>query len=180
MSDLFGQTRAIKALSLWQPWATLVARGAKARETRHWQTSYRGPLAIHAAKTLDMAGAPERLCQALLGPRWWEACLRGAVVAIGELRGCVRTETLEGRLNHAEYAAGNYAPGRFAWTLANVRPLVEPIPTIGRQGLFDWAPPDDVAERLGPVVDQAATAAMIGWAAAGRLLDGVTHDGFPG
>lgn len=40
----------MKALTLTQPWATLVAMGAKRIETRSWRTSYRGPLAIHAAK----------------------------------------------------------------------------------------------------------------------------------
>ncbi len=39
------------ALTLTQPWATLVTIGAKRIETRSWSTSYRGPLAIHAAKT---------------------------------------------------------------------------------------------------------------------------------
>lgn len=41
----------MKALTLWQPWASLVALGVKTIETRSWSTSYRGPLAIHAAKT---------------------------------------------------------------------------------------------------------------------------------
>lgn len=40
----------MKALSLWQPWATLIAVGQKRIETRHWPTTYRGPLAIHATK----------------------------------------------------------------------------------------------------------------------------------
>lgn len=39
----------MKALTLWQPWASLVARGEKTIETRSWPTDYRGPLAIHAA-----------------------------------------------------------------------------------------------------------------------------------
>ena len=43
----------MKCLSLWQPWATLIAIGAKRIETRHWSTSYRGPLLIHAAKKWD-------------------------------------------------------------------------------------------------------------------------------
>lgn len=43
----------MKAISLWQPWASLVPAGAKPVETRSWSTSYRGPLAIHAAKTTD-------------------------------------------------------------------------------------------------------------------------------
>jgi activating signal cointegrator 1 len=39
----------MKVLSLWQPWASLVAHGLKKIETRGWDaTPYRGPLAIHA------------------------------------------------------------------------------------------------------------------------------------
>lgn len=43
----------MKALSLWQPWATLIAVGAKTFETRSWSTDYRGPLLIHASKNTD-------------------------------------------------------------------------------------------------------------------------------
>lgn len=39
----------MKALTIWQPWASLLACGAKQYETRSWATSYRGPIAIHAA-----------------------------------------------------------------------------------------------------------------------------------
>lgn len=48
--------QALKALSLWQPWASLVAEGVKTIETRHWSTRYRGPLAIHATKQPVMPG----------------------------------------------------------------------------------------------------------------------------
>lgn len=40
----------MKALTVTQPWASLIAIGAKRIETRSWRSSYRGPLAIHAAK----------------------------------------------------------------------------------------------------------------------------------
>lgn len=40
----------VAALTLWQPWASLVAWEEKRIETRSWSTSYRGPLVIHAAK----------------------------------------------------------------------------------------------------------------------------------
>lgn len=40
----------MKCISLWQPWASAIAVGAKRVETRSWPTNYRGPLAIHAAK----------------------------------------------------------------------------------------------------------------------------------
>ncbi len=58
MTNLFesrGSGNMMKALTLTQPWATLVAIGAKCIETRSWRTSYRGPLAIHAAKGFPKA-----------------------------------------------------------------------------------------------------------------------------
>ncbi len=42
----------MKALTLCQPWASLVALGHKRIETRCWETKYRGTLAIHAAAAL--------------------------------------------------------------------------------------------------------------------------------
>jgi hypothetical protein len=38
----------MKAITIIQPWATLIALGEKKFETRSWTTKYRGPLAIHA------------------------------------------------------------------------------------------------------------------------------------
>lgn len=40
----------MKILSLTQPWASLVAAGAKTIETRSWATPYRGWIGIHASK----------------------------------------------------------------------------------------------------------------------------------
>lgn len=40
----------MKCLSLWQPWASLLAAGVKRVETRGWYMRHRGPLLIHAAK----------------------------------------------------------------------------------------------------------------------------------
>jgi len=40
----------MKAITLWQPWASLLATEAKQYETRSWATKYRGLIAIHAAK----------------------------------------------------------------------------------------------------------------------------------
>lgn len=40
----------MKAITIWQPWASLLAHGMKQYETRSWATKYRGPIAIHAAK----------------------------------------------------------------------------------------------------------------------------------
>lgn len=39
----------MKAITIWQPWASLIACGVKKYETRSWATKYRGPIAIHSA-----------------------------------------------------------------------------------------------------------------------------------
>ncbi len=40
----------MKAITIHQPWASLIVVGAKRFETRSWETKYRGPIAIHASK----------------------------------------------------------------------------------------------------------------------------------
>lgn len=84
----------MKALTIWQPWASLIACGAKRYETRSWPTKYRGPIAIHAAvkdpKRLPLMGkeAFERTVREEIDagrcPEW---CFMptGAVIATAEL-----------------------------------------------------------------------------------------------
>ena len=71
----------MKVLTLTQPWATLVAIGAKHIETRSWATSYRGPLAIHAGKGLGPVGGMrglQRLCDRVeFGNVLWHARIYG-------------------------------------------------------------------------------------------------------
>ena len=43
----------MKALTIKQPWATLIMQGDKRFEFRSWQTKYRGDLLIHAGKGID-------------------------------------------------------------------------------------------------------------------------------
>ena len=42
----------MKAITISQPWAHLIVRGEKRVENRTWPTEHRGPLAIHAGKSL--------------------------------------------------------------------------------------------------------------------------------
>lgn len=53
--------RAIYALSLTQPWASLMALGLKCIETRSWRPRYTGPIALHAAQGFDQSC--RRLCE---------------------------------------------------------------------------------------------------------------------
>ena len=163
MSDTLQQTRTIKAITLWQPWASLIAHGVKRHETRHWPTDYRGPIAIHAAKTLDIVGAPEALCVAMFGKDWTRPLPRGAIVAIGDLVSCPVAANVVDRLTSADRAAGNFGAGRYAWRIEDVRAVQAPIPALGRQGLFNWEPPADLATRLGHRLNHAECCRQIGW-----------------
>jgi hypothetical protein len=138
----------VKALPLWQPWASLVAVGAKRVETRHWPAPPRligQRIAIHATKTKDhMAiGGTEPFRSALVGeyPQMISGLPLGAIVATVVLARCSEitvesADELE-RRNPDEYAFGNYAPGRFAWVLRDVERLAVPVPFKGSQGIFD-------------------------------------------
>lgn len=44
----------MKAITVRQPWASLIAAGVKTIETRSWSTKYRGPLAVHAGARWDV------------------------------------------------------------------------------------------------------------------------------
>jgi len=131
----------MKAISLWQPWASLIAVGSKRYETRSWSTNHRGLIAIHAAKrwTDDQFALcwQSPFMEALDvqkidgGP---SALPRGAIVAIAELFGCFPTSDLSP--DRRERAFGDWSPGRFAWQFSNVVPLTVAVPAVGRQGIF--------------------------------------------
>lgn len=50
----------MKALTIKEPWATLIIEGYKEYEFRSWKTNYRGKILIHAGKSIDKKGK-ERL-----------------------------------------------------------------------------------------------------------------------
>lgn len=43
----------MKAITIKEPWATLIANGYKEYEFRVWKTNYRGEILIHAGKNYD-------------------------------------------------------------------------------------------------------------------------------
>lgn len=138
----------MKALTLWQPWATLIALGEKQYETRDWPTSYRGPLAIHAAKkwNADIRAAAEDddIAEALAAHGLLRGCELplGAIVATCRLVECHRMDwSLIDSISDKEEAFGDWDPGRYAWELADVVALPQPIPAKGAQGLWEWQEP---------------------------------------
>lgn len=133
----------VKAISLWEPWATSFVtyrngRALKEHETRSWETKYRGPLVICAAKhPLDYLGR-------LLANRYGIVHLNyGMAVCIGTLVGCYRTESAAGA-SESDFDLGDWSPGRFAWHMTNVRAFEVPFPVTGHQGLFEIDVPAEV------------------------------------
>lgn len=133
----------IKAITLHQPWATLIALGAKQYETRSWTTRFRGLLVIHAGKTL-MIDPKDRVMLSLLadvGIREPNKLPLGAAVCVCELTAIYRTQDCAPHLSERERAFGDFSPGRAAWKLEHVQRFARPIPCKGAQYLWDWTLP---------------------------------------
>lgn len=151
----------MKALTVLQPWASLIACGAKTIETRSWATKYRGPIAIHAglSNKYDSVCFEEPFLTELKPFCFYSKdgnvsgmnlpC--GEVIAIADLVDCVQITgrtLVEGvpvaaqlankrEITGNELEFGDYTPGRYAWILENVR-QIEPVPVKGKQGLWNW------------------------------------------
>ena len=142
----------MKAITIHQPYASLIAVGAKRYETRSWATRYRGQIATHAGKQ-DWTGrmSSEEITAAInafTGTRYEVASGRaennydyiypyGAVIATAELVDCIKIiETTE--IYKPELLFGDFTAGRYIWVLANVKMFPEPIPERGKQGLWEW------------------------------------------
>ena len=137
----------MRAISLWQPWATAVALGVKKVETRHWSTRYTGPIAIHAAKRW---AKPERDFAAVehaLG-RLPKHLPFGAIIATATLMGCRMAQDVGHQVGAIERMYGDYAHGRFAWFLTDVIAFDEPIPFPGARGFFNV--PDELFTGMRP------------------------------
>jgi Lar family restriction alleviation protein len=136
----------MKAITIWQPWASLLAIGAKQYETRNWETKYRGPIAIHAAKKdpckIPLLGlqkfeeaTKEELEKAGLS---WCLLPTGKIIATAELVNCWLIGAELDIPTEQEMLFGDWTPGRYAWELANIQLLPVPIPAKGAQRLWNW------------------------------------------
>lgn len=134
----------MKALTLYQPYANLVALGKKRIETRSWRTRYRGPLAIHASRSFprwaQLLVEQEPFASALTGADGRLPSIqdfpRGLVIAVCGLVDVYRIDP-EYLPLEPELSFGIYAPGRWAWRLENVQRVEPPVPAKGRIGLWE-------------------------------------------
>lgn len=145
----------MKAISLWQPWASLMEAGAKQIETRSRLTHWRGDIAICAARYWGSEGH-EMLrtdaAQHALRSRYSGGQLHvnkwnlpyGKVIAVVEIFDCIKSDDANanwnlcnGLMTEPERLFGNYEPGRYLWLTRHRRKLARPVLVIGRQFIFD-------------------------------------------
>ena len=103
----------MKALSIKEPWISLIADGEKTIETRTWRTAYRGRLLLVGSKQ----------------PPGRYAGLAACTAKIVDCRLMNKAD--------AEAARCPYIPGLYAWILDDVRKLDKPFPVKGALGIYD-------------------------------------------
>lgn len=130
----------MKVITLHQPYASAIALGLKHCETRGWKTSYRGPLAIHASKSMPKQAKEFARTEVAMGRIPGRLPL-GCIVCIATLIDVLPAVEVGLQVDYIERLYGDYALGRWAWKLESVRRLVSPIFARGKQGLWNW--PDD-------------------------------------
>ena len=146
----------MKALTLMQPWASLIAHGLQDVETRSWWARQLRPgecLAIHAGRTIpDTSDMPEEVgaIEALYGPDWINRVERGLVLCTVRYRGVFRVKSVSnGEASGYDPVSGltvsmpmtrfgYWAPGRYIWLLSDVDRVDEPVPARGQLGIWDW------------------------------------------
>lgn len=132
----------VKALSLWQPWASLWLTKRKIHETRHWPLKHRGRLIVHAAKKLVSAIECdlEKICCEEFGPTWRKTLPTGSIIGEVQIIGCITTSDVNdgSDITADDVRCGDWSDDRFGFTRSPDFKLYEkPIPFIGRQGQFN-------------------------------------------
>lgn len=125
----------MKAITIKQPWASLIAAGLKDIENRSWKTNYRGRVLIHAAASPVKEGLAalnnKQLFDLMQRENWekeFENLPNGAIVGSVEIVDCVQ--------NHPSLWAEK---GVWNWVLANQVMFPEPITGVkGKLSLWDY------------------------------------------
>lgn len=129
----------MKAISLWQPWASLWAAGVKIHETRHWATKHRGWLLVHAAKhrppaPADVSHALEKIIVRRFGADWRKTLPYGSLIGAVNISACLATDGFIPTID--DWYCGNFGVGRFAWRAIDSKLFPDPVPYVGRQQHF--------------------------------------------
>lgn len=150
-------------ISLWQPYAQLIADEVKRAETRHWAPPdwlIGDRIAIHAGKrqptrkelTEEFPNEVHKEMTQRYGTAWTKTIPYGALVAIARLDGFIQITSMsekgffaKGLLTNQEFTKtisvtyptdsfGHYTVGRYIWQLNDIYKLKTPQPELGQQG----------------------------------------------
>jgi len=102
----------MKAISIKEPYASMIRRGEKLIETRTWKTDYRGDLLLCASQKP-------------------ESDISGKAFAVAKLADCVPMTT-----EHEAQAGCKVYPGAYAWILRDVTAIMV-FPVKGQLSLFE-------------------------------------------
>ena len=116
----------MKAVSIKQPWASLIAAGVKTLELRAWPTDHRGPLLICSSRRPFVEG--HRHGSAL------------CIVNVVDCRAMTAADV-------PFACVQQFYPDHYAWVLLDVR-LIEPFSIVGQLRLFDVR--DDLIRPMKP------------------------------
>ncbi|MER5511532.1 hypothetical protein ABT052_40405 [Streptomyces sp. NPDC002766] len=125
----------MRALTIRQPWAAAVSYADKRVENRVWPTTYRGPVLIHASRTVD------RRCGPLV-----TAVVRGLQLDLGAVLAAARIVDCHDSADETTPCSPWSTPGQYHHVLDEVTALPLPIPWQGAQGL--WTPPTVLIEQV--------------------------------
>jgi len=133
----------MKALSVKQPWASLIMSGHKEVEVRTWKTDYRGQLVIHTGKRIDRVAMDFLMgtdsnrprCKITKDMEFPAGCILGKIKVL-DVVPLYEPNWKDWKPYHC---IPGVWPGRplFAWWLSNPIKLKNPIPYKGQQGLFN-------------------------------------------
>jgi len=124
----------MKALTVKEPWASLIINGYKEYEFRSWKTNYRGRILIHAGLTLE-EDASKNFKDYNLNYG------KGEIIGEATLTDCILvTDKLEDdlyKLNPLVYAKSKHSRV-YAWKLEDIKVYNRRIPSKGRLGLWNY------------------------------------------
>ncbi len=134
----------IPAISVWQPWASLIAAGLKPFEVRGWcppKKFMHRPIAIHAAMKSETKSVIRGLLDVYQNTAAMpviEAALRnelphGAVLCTVIIKSVMPSDAVVDPLTSKRFPAGG-----FAWQLDIVHYFSRPVDARGMQGFWWW------------------------------------------
>lgn len=152
----------MRALTICQPYATLIMAGDKRVENRTWPTKYRGRLYVHAGKSRDWMSTKQldgvEFCMHTQRPV--SELPFGAVIGVATLIECLPIEEIRAGDWDEKYPwlrGHQHTEGPWCWLFAESPASIGPWPFKGSQGLFDINPLtlDTIANRT--IAARAAT-----------------------